>query len=157
MRLSQSIAKTLGGISLLDSMVEGEEAFYLLYSNTNEERFLNKYLKEGFQHVTVLYFNGFHYIKIEPSWSSLSVNTMGSIDGYVFAPYTKLTNALRNKGYTVQRVNKIQSDKLRVPSVLTPFTCVEVAKAMLGIRKFNIFTPYQLYEYCNKSGLTTEE
>ena len=30
---------------------------------------------------------------------------------------------------------------------LRPFTCVEVVKRVLGIKRWSIFTPYQLYRY----------
>lgn len=147
MRLAQGIAQTLGGFSFLDSMTEGEEAYYLVYGNTNQERVLNRYLKDGFQHVSVLYFNGYHWMEIQGTWSSLDFNSVSSIDGFVFSPYENLARVYKAKGYTVQKVNKNYTDKLRVPSLLAPFTCVEIAKAVLGISKFSVFTPYQLYKY----------
>lgn len=156
MRLSSNIARALGGFSLLDAMTEGEEVYYLIYSNTNEPRLHNKYLKEGFQHVSILFFNGWHWLEINNSWSSLSFNSIASFEGYVFAPYSNLAKAYEAKGFTIQKAPKIVSDKLRVPSVLTPFTCVEVCKAVLGISKFSIFTPYQLYNYVERLNRNTE-
>lgn len=35
-------------------------------------------------------------------------------------------------------------------SIIAPFTCVEMTKRLLGIKKWNIFTPYQLFKYIQK-------
>ena len=49
-------------------------------------------------------------------------------------------------------VIEVESQESELIHGVRHFNCVEVTKALLGIRRFWVFTPYQLYRYLHVTG-----
>lgn len=137
-------------VSLLDVAGKATTQWYAVYMNRENPRWWNRYLKVGFQHVQmwrpVRYGPGMRdvfWIVIEPCLEFLDA-------GVVFnhtPPWQY------GGGVTVQRcVAACPMQKVRDWLHIGPITCVEMAKACLGIRSFWVRTPWQLYKYLNKRG-----
>lgn len=99
-----------------------------------------KWLKEGFRHCAVVRNEyGRLWTVIQDGYNRMSVTT------YLVEDYPDPLMLFEGKS-TIIPVEIQTKDRYR--GTLCLFNCVEVCKAVLGIRKTFIFTPYQLYRYC---------
>lgn len=96
-----------------------------------------KCLKPGYRHCYVLINDGEHWLSVDP----LSCHT--EIIVHHIAPDFDLPDWLRARNFKV------------VPATMTPqtspapwmvYSCVEAVKRILGLHKFWIITPWQLYK-----------
>lgn len=92
-----------------------------------------RWLPEGFRHVAVvLEFEDYTFLAVNHSWGHTEV-------GLTQVGY----NELLRTGYAVVRCKKPTNSRIiRAPN----FTCVQMCKALLGIDKWWVQTPYQLYK-----------
>lgn len=99
-------------------------------------RFWN-FLRPGFQHVEIWKF-------IPPgAWIRMDGSIeMVNVEVYAHPPWI----LQKRLNPTCVKVNKlVKGGKWREPFFFGPVTCVELAKAFLGIRNFFVRTPFQLY------------
>lgn len=120
-------------------MSEEDDNYYVVFCDSKSKWL--QWLKPGFQHCYIMR-NEFNKVwtVIQDSEKRLDVST------YLFEDYpTPLDFA--KPGATVLKASRVEVGGLR--GHLCYFSCVEVVKAVLGIRKPFIVTPYQLYRCLN--------
>ena len=119
--------------------------YYVIFMDSDRECL--KWLKPGFRHCMVV---RNEYNKV---WTVIQ-DTMYCLDvrPYLFSEHPTI-EALAGNGATIVPVK--YNIKSRHRGHICLFNCVEVVKAVLGIKKPFIYTPYQLYrflnEHCNRS------
>ncbi len=99
-----------------------------------------KPLRRGFRHCYIL-------ARIAPNNLWLELNPMSNQTFIFIRSLTEDLNyfqKLRHEGCKIVRL-KVQAAELR-PAPLNIFSCVEFVKRVVGIHKFSIITPYQLYK-----------
>lgn len=101
-----------------------------------------KFLKKGFKHCFVVLGNEQNLVVIEPLRNRTEVCVLPAF------PIQRLKHLLESNGYTVVKTYIRQVPKGAVS--LGFFSCVEMAKRLLGIHKMSIITPYRLYKFLNK-------
>ncbi len=142
----------LEGLSLTDVMEEGVEKTYVIFCDIVKTRWYNKFLKKGFQHSWVLYFDGYNWYKLEQTYNGSNMEMIVSLDGFVFTQCQNISRYFKNlRNHTVVEVDRGKlkeqcGDKLRSPFIVVGSTCVEYIKDFIALRKWWCFTPYQLYK-----------
>ncbi len=97
-------------------------------------------LKRGFRHCFVVIHDGQHWISIDPM-----ANYMEIIIHDQMSNNFDLIYWLEENGHHVVETNFTRNIMVSAPAML--FTCVEACKRILGVHKFWILTPWQLYRY----------
>lgn len=104
----------------------------MIFRQANYKKWLNAILEPGFSHVCVVIHKPNADVLIDPR--------IGYTETTVYPPLTDFGYL----GKTVRVTRKVSIGRLR--GVVGPLNCVEQAKAFLGIKKWWIITPYQLYK-----------
>ena len=94
-------------------------------------------LKDGFRHCGVAVEAGDYWVFVDPNPDCIRF-CVPALKNYDIADYFK------DRGFSTVELETTGRD-VRVPLVVS--NCVGVVKTVLGIRKFSIITPYQLYKY----------
>lgn len=104
-------------------------------------------LRRGFRHCFVILHDGVNWLSIDPLLTRLCVMNHPCGDNL------HLPNYLKAKGYTVIPAQIHTS----LPRVMRPdlFTCVSVARRVLGLQAPGVWTPWQLYRFLQNSPLPT--
>jgi hypothetical protein len=110
---------------------------HVYFTYTDRPYWWTRFLKKGFSHVFVLIPQHEGYLFIE--------STLSSIDVKYLTEHSKLPKSLDKSSVVVKYCTEI--DYNLTSSWLRPCTCVEVVKRIIGLDKWWIFTPYQLYRY----------
>jgi hypothetical protein len=101
-----------------------------------------KFLKPGFEHVEVWRCDRGIWLRLDPAWELIESGA------YEQPPWELFDPALAP---TYLRVNRwVPKGKLREPFFFGPWTCVEIAKAFIGLRAPFVRTPWQLYKRLSK-------
>lgn len=120
---------------------EVTEDWYIVFSNSNYKNILSPFLQDGFQHVYAMKKTTgeimWHIIDGTQSHLHLTLEPMADYpharayagDDTVILPVTAIIDVKQMRG------------------TLGIFNCVEVVKAVLGIKEALVWTPYQLYKY----------
>jgi len=116
------------------------EKYYVIFEDSSLDDWRLKWLKPNFSHVLLAKksVNGYFWIIISPKNGNIVLEMISDCDLNDYYPKA-----------VVVPFKSIIHDKPQVKICLS--TCVEVAKAVLGIRKWWIITPYQLYKYIIRS------
>lgn len=93
-------------------------------------------LKPGFRHCYILLHDGAHWISLDPLASHIEL-TVHNLPAEFDLPAW-----LAERG---QRILPAKIKHIKRAAPWTAFSCVEVIKRMLGIHKFTMITPWQLY------------
>lgn len=136
--------------SLLDLAGKQWSSWYVVYLETPTPRFWKPFLKRGFYHVQLWRperfgpgLNDVMWIVVDPGLELASAHV-------VMDPMPPWQQDVR---YTVQYVEVAKSSaRVREWFHVGPVTCVEVAKAFLGVSAAFVRTPYQLYKYIRARG-----
>lgn len=110
---------------------------YIFFTYTSRNYWWVRFLRTGFSHCYLLIKQDVGYVCLDMSIYSMEVNYYPSIRQFK-KTLDKTTVVIKN--YTDVNLS------LTMP-FLRPFTCVEMVKRVLGIKRWTIFTPYQLYRY----------
>jgi len=127
-------------------MLAGYEVYVVFEDNTT--LWWLKFLKRNFRHCKA-------FIKITPR-IYLELNPLSN---QMFL-FVHIFSNSREFKKVIHRENFLKTRIAFAPSKTAPifcFTCVEAIKRLLGIHKFSIITPYDLYLYlnsCRKTVLT---
>ena len=127
-------------------LIQGKDVFVVFEDNTS--LWWLKFLKKGFRHCKM-------YIKITKK-IYLEVNPLSNqmfLFVHIFEKESEFKKVIHRK---VHIQTKIKDAPLKT-APFGVFTCVEAIKRAVGIHKFSIITPYQLYRYilsCRKKVLT---
>lgn len=136
-------------LSLLDTAGRQHVQWYVLYQDEENEEWWNRFLKRGFRHVQIWKPVQFGPTLADRFWLVVDPG-MEHVEAYIdhdpMAPWDRIT------GLTVQAVETmVPMKRVREYFFIGPITCVEIAKAHLGIRSPFIRTPWQLYKHIRKN------
>lgn len=104
------------------------------------------FLRRGYAHCFLLIWDECVWIAVHPTQSITEVSLVMPYKGEFANPKEWLLDPKA----TVVEAELEWSDSMRVPWVISPVTCVEVIKSVLGIRRFWLWTPYQLQRYLTR-------
>lgn len=127
--------------SLIDIAGRHSIDVWLVFRKADKQPFwMWKLLRPGFQHVEV-----WKYIP-PGAWLRFDVN-VETLPVAVFAdpPWQIVDPETQPTFIRVQRC--VETGVFRAPFFVGPITCVELAKAFIGVGGFFIRTPYQLYKH----------
>ena len=102
---------------------------------------LRRILKPGFRHCAVAIESGNYWVVIDPRPAAPRINVVSDSKFDLAAFY-------RAAGYTAVET-KVANTPFRSPLALT--NCVGVVKALIGIRKPFVVTPYRLFRFLTRS------
>lgn len=106
----------------------------MIFSPAHSKKWLNRFLADGFAHCKVVIHKPGYFMWVDPRISYTEIE--------VYANVYKINKAPSDTHIAVRRL----VDPLKHRGVFRLFTCVEQVKAMLGISKWWIVTPKQLYK-----------
>lgn len=114
----------------------------VVFTGATEIGWVRILLREGFRHCFVLVQQNGRWISFDPLAHRIDLDVPevpGDFD---------MTGWLRGQGFTVvpARVDRGAGP----PSFLSPFSCVEAVKRVLGVRARRVVTPWGLYRYLTK-------
>lgn len=123
--------------------------WYVVYMDEDNDEWWNRFLKPGFRHIQLWRPVQFgpsledrFWLVVDPGMEHVDTK----VDHYPTAPWDRMP------GLTVQSVQTaVKAKQVREYCFVGPITCVEMAKAHLGIRAWTIRTPRQLYNYIRKN------
>lgn len=102
-----------------------------------------RFIKPGFRHVEVWKNTRGIWIRIDAAME------YADVEAYELSPFVLTHESLTPTFLRVQRA--APHGRLREPFHIGPLTCVELVKSYLGLRRFWIRTPFQLYKYLRKN------
>jgi hypothetical protein len=117
----------------------------LIFEDTEAEYWWSRILKPGFQHVTAVRWDGYNWVMVAPLLGVMRVEILPF--RYHERPETWWISHGKTKPTFMHVKRRTNPRKVRNPLVWGPVTCVETIKSLLGVGKFAIFTPYQLYRH----------
>lgn len=128
--------------SLLDTLGKWPAEWWLIYDDTDaREHWWCRWLKPGFRHVLALRRDGRVWVAVKPTTGFVDIEVLRT-DA---TPWQLFPSA------TVQRVVALrEANTIRSRLFVGPLTCVEVCKALLGIRAWWLRTPWQLHRFCGR-------
>lgn len=132
-------------LSLLDTADRATVQWHVVYCNRTWDHWWTRRLKPGFQHVFLAKpipygpeLRDVMWLKVDPC----APFTYADVHFEPTPPW------VQDHSMTVQRVTAARPlHKVRQAFAFGPPTCVESAKAYLGINRFWLRTPWQLYQY----------
>jgi hypothetical protein len=128
------------GPSLFDTIGRYPVDWWFIYSDMDDQsHWHSRLFKSGFQHVKALRQSGRVWVLIESSFSFVDIQLIRE-DA---TPWQMFPHC------TIQHVNAMRrcSDNVH-PFHVGPLSCVELMKALLGVRAWRVRTPWQFYRYC---------
>lgn len=99
-----------------------------------------KMLRPGFRHCFVILNDGDHWLSFDPMLNHIDLRVHSHVPGDFDLP-----GWLAARGQKVVAAPVDHSRKKPLPLAL--FTCVEAVKRVLGLHRFYILTPWQLYRH----------
>lgn len=119
--------------------------WWLVFGGSNDKHWLIKYLQPGFKHVYAMQLSegGYMWQVVNCNRSHMTLDLV-SVDNY---PHPR---AYAAHGSTVIPVTAV-IDVKKIRASIGVMSCVEVVKAVLGIKAMSVFTPYQLFKYIRGS------
>jgi len=106
-----------------------------------------RFLKKGFNHLFILTKDNFNWYVIDPDVRFLNIKVLP------LPPHEDAVSHFRNK-HKMLYIKYDEVPQKYILNMFRPFTCVEVAKYILGLKVF-CFTPYQLFKKLKKMGAET--
>ena len=106
----------------------------------------DRFLKLKWTHCYALKWDGYNWMKFDPTLSHFVIDILPDCH----------ESPVPSDAHTIVKVVcEASVIRYRTPWLLCPQTCVEAIKGILGIRRFWLFTPWQLYRYLDRTqGLT---
>jgi hypothetical protein len=136
-------------LSLLDTVGAEVVDWWLVFRNLPAETaqargwWLWERLKPGFQHVEAWRLDRGVWARFDPSLEFVQAEV------HTAPPWELVNPALQPTFLRFTRAIKL--GKIREPFMIGPVTCVELVKAMIGVRAPFMRTPHQLYKYLRRS------
>lgn len=129
-------------MSGLFNNLAGRLRAWVIFSGQADRPWL-KLLRPGFRHCFVVLHDGRHWLSFDPMLNHIDLR----VHAHVPASFD-LPGWLRARGHRV--VEAPVDHSLKKPMPLSLFTCVEAVKRVLGLHRFYILTPWQLYRHLLK-------
>lgn len=138
------------GLSLIDTADSAVVNWYVIYMDRQWDRWWTRHLKPGFQHCFLAKSVPYGPTLRDQMWVVVDPCGPFTHADVVFDP-TPLW--VTDPKLTYQRVTASRPYKdIREHWAMGPPSCVETVKAFLGIGKFWLRTPWQLYQYIQDRG-----
>ena len=117
--------------------------YVVCFKSTGYPHWWNRFLHPRALHVFALKWTGQHWVMVHPRIAYLEVQVLD------YTEEEDLFEIIRGECIDgVCRVDlSLDTERIRIPWVFGPWTCVEQIKALLGIRAPWILTPRQLHRY----------
>jgi hypothetical protein len=128
-------------LSLLDTADHWVADWWLVFRDLPAEATTSplwRLLKPGFQHVECWRCDRGIWLRIEPCYE------MTTVEAHESPPWELVLPELSPTVLHVQRA--VAKGRLREPFFVGPWTCVEIAKSIIGLRAPFVRTPWQLYK-----------
>ena len=113
---------------------------YLVFSNGGDH-WWSKYLKKGYKHVYFIKYTGIFWIKLDYTLDFMDYGLLP------YDQYDTIETVLKGQDVSYLRVDTYRQVRRYRSVFISPHTCVEAMKAVLGISSFWVLTPYQLFKY----------
>jgi hypothetical protein len=128
--------------SLIDTWPKSFVDWYIVFEHGDMDYWWAKFLQSGFRHCYALRWDGFNWIAFYPRLGHTDIVVLD----YVHAE--DIENIYLDTNCSVIIHAKVWRETVRIRSPWpTVITCVEQIKAILGINKWSLFTPYKLFKY----------
>lgn len=108
------------------------------------ECFLLKFLRRGFRHCFVLIRTGNMWIICDPLKNIFKISFLNLPENF------NIKEFYVNQGHIVMCGKYVEQNRKKSFSVEI-LSCVNIAKRLLGVRSFWIWTPWQLFRFLNNS------
>lgn len=132
-------------ISLLDTADALLTDWFVVFRNLpaeGKQSPLWRLLKDGFEHVELWRCDRGIWLRIEPCIE------IAEAEAHEHPPWMMIPRTLKPTMLRARRATP--KGRVRDPWFFGPVTCVELAKAFLGVRNTFVRTPYQLYKFLRK-------
>ena len=120
--------------------------YYLVcFKNCGEPRWWNHFLHPQALHVFALKWTGRYWVMVHPRISYLEVQVL-----YDYEREDEVMQIVENMdviGMCRVDFDHLDTDRIRLPWVFGPWTCVEQIKALVGVRAPWVLTPRQLWKH----------
>ena len=117
---------------------------WLVFSGDTDIPWLRWLLKRGFRHCYAIMHDGSKWITCDPLAHKLDLGVHHHLPGSFDLPRWLKDRGLQVVPVTPQAV-------VKKPLAPAFFTCVETVKRLTGLRKWHIWTPYQLFKHLEGS------
>lgn len=130
-------------ISLIDTVDSHVVDLWLVFRNLPREGRWWRWLKQGFQHVECWCKDRGAWARIDPCLEFMRAEV------HLQPPWEVIGAEWQPTFFRVTRL--VPAGKVRDWWAFGPVTCVELTKAVIGLRAPLVRTPYQLYKHLRKS------
>jgi len=138
----QSTIKNYRNIIMHDQNLPQD--IWIVFTGKTDLKIL-RFFKKGFKHCFIILRTPFGWATIDPLYLNTDINFYDDEDHK-----TSLPEWFSGQGCVVVHTQTMQPQyKIQMPGI---YSCVESAKKIIGLNKFFILTPWQLYKYLNKKG-----
>ncbi len=128
--------------SLIDTWDQSFTDWYVVFEHGDMSYWWAKYLHAGFRHCWALRWDGFNWIAFDPKLGHTDIEVLP------YYNHNDIENISKDTNCSVIIHAKVWRDSKRIRTPYpTAVTCVEQIKALLGVRKWFLFTPYQLFNH----------
>ncbi len=117
-----------------------QQKMWIVFSGETEIRWIKWLFKKGYRHCYAVINDGSKWVTCDP----LAHKTELSVHHQIPADFD-LPKWLGDRGLKVMPVPSVSFKNKALPPAF--FTCVEAVKRLIGVRKFFVFTPYQLFRH----------
>lgn len=122
-----------------------QQRFVVVFTEVERTHWWDRFLAPGFRHCYVLVWDEVVWLYVDPAIGRTRVLILDQYEPrhpreWIHDPDATLIEARAD----------LDDLRLRCPWIFGPITCVEGVKAVLGIRKFWLFTPLQLFRYLRR-------
>lgn len=133
-------------LSLLDVVPEYEPYAFVVFTGSDEPKWFQRLVHKDFRHCFVIYWDGSLWYKIERTYGFLDVRVISLLDNFFVGRYNikRYYDAI---GHTTVEIDLSNRNDKQIIQYFGINNCVQTVKDWIGINKWSIVTPYQLYKY----------
>ena len=122
--------------------------YYLVcFACRGAPRWWNRFLHPNALHVFALKWTGKHWVMVHPRIAYLEVQVL---DYENESDLPTIVSKMEIDGLCRVDFNHFDTERIRLPWIFGPWTCVSQIKALLGIRAWRVQTPRQLWRYLKR-------
>ena len=125
----------------MSEIVENEIDWYVAFADRKQRDFWDVFTCQGFRHCFAFRWDGFNWILVDPLSSWLEIQVMP------YGPKDNVPVLMEQLGNRVCYVKRSRRNKVIFRGMMT---CVSTIKHLLGIRRFWVVTPRQLFKQLTK-------
>ena len=119
--------------------------YFVCFKNHGSPRWWNYFLHPQALHVFALKWTGVYWVMVHPRIAYLEVQVLYEYE--LEEDIVRIVENMEIVGLCKVNFDHLDTDRIRLPWVFGPWTCVEQIKALVGIRAPWVLTPRQLWKY----------